>query len=161
MGYFRFISKPFKRTAFRHSKTIIEKGIKVVYTKYSQKYIIKFKKNSIPVHGLEKYQVELLKKLEKERGISHGKTREYWFMRGPRLFFTVFMGILLNICCNQIIQKEPEIWVSISSGLVWLSLSAYMLYQRLPDSILSSLMRIGHDHYTDWKINEFKKMEYK
>ena len=161
MGYFRFISKPFKRAAFRHSKLIIENGIKIVYAKYCQKFITKFNKNSIPVQGLEEYQTELLRKLEKEKGISHGKTREYWFMRGPRLFLTVFVGISLNICCSQIIQEEPEIWVSISSGLVWLSLSAYMLYQRLPDSILSSLMRIGHDHYTSWKKNNFQKIESK
>lgn len=161
MGYFRFLSKPFKRAAYTHSKKIIKNGIRTVHAKYSQKYIIKCKKKSIPVQGLEVYQAELLRKLETEKGISHGKTREYWFMRGPRLFLTVFVGLTLNLCCNQIIQDEPEIWVSISSGLVWLSLSAYMLYQRLPDSILSSLMRIGHDHYIGWKINEFKKMEYK
>ena len=26
-----------------------------------------------------------------------------------------------------------------------------MLYQRLPDSVSSAMMRIGHDHYNNWK----------
>ena len=28
-----------------------------------------------------------------------------------------------------------------------------MLYQRLIDSISGAMMRIGHDHYIDWKHN--------
>jgi hypothetical protein len=109
------------------------------------------------VHGLADYQADLMEKLLAGKRISHGKAREYWFLRGPRLFTTVFLGILVNIGCNQLLQSNPEFWVSVSSGSIWLTMSTYMLYQRLPDAILSSLMIIGHDHYTEWKRRHFQQ----
>ena len=155
MGFFRCISKPFKRAAFKYSKEITNDGIQNVYQKYSKKYILKFQKHSIPVEDIQPYQSELLHKLNVEKGLAHGKTREYWLLRGPRLFCTILIGVISNTCCTLFLQENPEVWATISSGLIWLLLSGYMLYQRLPDSIHSSLMRIGHDHYTDWKINVF------
>lgn len=157
MGYLRSFSKPCKRWAFRHSHDIASRGVDRVYKKYSQKCINKFQKHSMPVHGLADYQSVLMEKLLAGQHISHGKVREYWFLRGPRLFTTVFLGILVNICCNQLLQSNPEFWVSVSSGSIWLTMSTYMLYQRLPDAILSSLMIIGHDHYTEWKLHHFQQ----
>ena len=155
MGNWRFISKYFKRKAFRKSRIIADNAAIHVYEKYYFKFLNKFRKNNIPVYGLTSYQAELLRKLTIEKGVAHGKTREYWLLRGPRLFLTVLLGVILNIGCNQTIQNNPDIIGSISSGVILLIVSAYMLYQRLPDSILASLMRVGHDHYNDWKETTF------
>jgi len=151
MGKFRCISKPFKRFAYLHSKNIAEKGMITTYNKYKKKYIKKFKKESVPIQNLEKFKSELMEKLLVQKRLCHGKTREYWFLRGPRLFVTIFLGIICNIFLNQLLEDNPNLYTSISSGIIWLLISSYMLYQRLPDSILSSMMTTGHEHYTLYK----------
>ena len=151
----RYLSKPFKRAAFEHSRRIANDGVQTVYNKYSKKYAKKFHKNNLPVQDIHIFQTELLQKLQVEKSLSHSKTREYWLLRGPRLFCTIFIGVFANTCCIFLIQKDPDVCLTLLSGLIWLCLSAYMLYQRLPDAILSSLMRIGHDHYIQWKSTIF------
>lgn len=157
MGYLRCVTKPCKRCAFRHARSVADQSVTHVFKKYSKKFVQKCQKHDMPVHGLDEYQDALMRKLLVGKRVSHGKVREYWFLRGPRLFVTVFLGILINIGCNQLVQRAPEIWVSVSSGSIWLIMSTYMLYQRLPDSILSTLMIIGHDHYTEWKLRYFQQ----
>lgn len=156
MGRCRCISKPFKRYAFKLSKRIATEQVRKVYVKYTGKYKNKCVKNNIPSRGLHIFQMTLREKLANEQSVSHGKTREYWMLRGPRLFLIIFIGIVSNIICNLFIKDDPEILFSMSSGSIWLILSAYMLYQRLPDAISSSLMRVGHDHYIEWKKRELE-----
>ena len=158
MGKYRFISKPFKRLAFMHSKNISNKSLLVVHKKYCSKFIKKFKKHEKNLQGLDEFQIILLQKLQNEIALSHSKTREYWLRRGPRLIMILCIGMIINIILDQQFQKDPEIFVSIYNSLIWVILSTYMLYQRLPDAIIASHMRIGHEHYNQWKKDTFQNI---
>ena len=50
------------------------------------------------------------------------------------------------------ITYEEQIY-SMLVGINMFLFSIYMLYQRLTDSISGTMMKIGHDHYNQWKNN--------
>ena len=167
MKCFRSISKPFKRFFFSHADNISDKWIKNVSHKYSLKYINKIKKinnqqtitklideNNYPlIHGLVQYKCNLDFKLQKEKGLGHGKVREYWLRRGPRVLIFLLLTLLITILLAEILIDTSYSWriYSVLLSVNMLFYNIYMLYYRLIDSISGAMMRIGHDHYTSWK----------
>jgi hypothetical protein len=168
-GKYRFLSKPIKRLIFKYADSISDQWSLYVYNKYILKYIRKLNKkngmvifdesvaykyeqfNSIP--GLLDFEQKLKESLDNEKGLAHAKAREYWIRRGPRLFCVLFLTILITIGLAEIV-KTPTVNDRLFTGIVSINmilLSLYMLFQRLPDSIASSMLRIGHDNYKTWK----------
>lgn len=168
---FRCLSKPFKRFFFSYADRVSDKWIKIVYHKYKIKYIKKLNKlgnsdiilnESIQpyqyylVPGLIEYINVLENKLDNERGLAHSKVREYWLRRGPRLIIVLILTIFITIGLSELLidRTMNDIIYSILVGINMIIFSIYMLYQRLIDSISGSMMRIGHDHYNNWKNNK-------
>ena len=87
--------------------------------------------------------------------MAHSKVREYWLRRGPRLLIVLFLTIIITILMAEFITKQSKnnhiASIIISINLILYNF--YMLYQRLIDSIAGAMMRIGHDHYIQWKSN--------
>ena len=54
--------------------------------------------------------IEFVKKLEillsNEKGLAHGKVREYWLRRGPRLFSGSILIVCLTISCGELFKKN-------------------------------------------------------
>ncbi len=164
----RWLSKPTKRFFFAHADKVSEKWIKIVYNKYALKYTNKLRKrcnleklndfdkakyNTIP--GLLIFLHELDYKFDKAKGLAHGKVREYWLRRGPRLLIILIAVIIFTILLAEYltdVTKDEHIY-SLLIGINMILFNIYMLYQKLIDSISSSIMRVGHDHYKNWKDN--------
>lgn len=149
------VTKWYKRVAFMHAEQISDRQIYNTMQKYSKKYTSKLQKLNLPADpdGLRTFQHELKAKLDKERSLSHSKAREYWILRGPRLFAVSIIAVGSNIAYNEMFIQNPSFVRGIVHGTTLLFLSFYMLFMRLPDSIHGSMMRIGHAHYKQWKQN--------
>ena len=164
MGKCRCLSKPIKRFFFAYADKISEKWILIVSRKYTLKYINKLNKlnnlnnefDSSHYHhnqGLIKYTNNLNAALNQEKSLAHSKVREYWLRRGPRLLIVLVLTILITIGLAELlinVTYEEHIY-SILVGINMFLFSIYMLYQRLTDSISGIMMKIGHDHYNQWK----------
>ena len=166
MGECRWLSKPTKRFFFAHADNVSENWVKIVSKKYALKYINKLRKrnnleklkefdinnyNTIP--GLLIYINNLEAKLNKTTSLAHSKVREYWLRRGPRLLVILIGVIIFTIILAEYltnVTKDEHIY-SIIIGINMILYNIYMLYQKLIDSISSSIMRVGHDHYKSWK----------
>lgn len=178
MGSFRCLSKPCKRFFFSYADQRSNLWIDKVSHKYIQKYINKIHKLNIVslpdreviwnnyeeyyrVPGLSIFIYELQNKLNKEKGIGHSKVREYWLRRGPRLLVILLFTILITIGMGSLLlqRTRDEHIFSVLVGLNLMICSLYMLYKRLDDSISGNMMRIGHDHYTQWKNMELPKLK--
>ena len=135
-----------------HSKQIAERHIYLTMKKYSKKYTRKLSKMNLPSDpdGLLIFRQNLWQDLDRERNICHSKAREYWLLRGPRLFVITVIAIGSNITYEVLLEGTFHIR-SLIYGVTLLILSFYMLFMRLPDSIHASMMRVGHTHYTRWK----------
>lgn len=150
---FKCLTKWYKRVAFMHADQISDRQVYQTMKKYSNKYTAKLQKLNLPhdTEGLLQFQRELKTKLENERSLSHSKAREYWLLRGPRLFAVSVLAIGSNIVFHELFTPRSSLWPAIAHGSMLLLLSFYMLFMRLPDSIHGSMMRIGHSHYKQWK----------
>lgn len=149
----RCVSKPFKRYAFKKADILIDFAYQQALDKYMSKFIKKHKKEGKDIVGLKEYSSSLIHALVQEKGLAHGKVREYWLRRGPRLFFVTITAVCANLFLSECFKEHPEndrVFHAVY-GCFLLALSLYMLYYRLPDALLSSMMRIGHDHYGQWK----------
>lgn len=153
----RCCTKPCKRAAFRHARRVSEREAQRTYLKYTKKCRRKFEKRGRPVDpaAVDAFCFGLKNALAVEENISHAKAREYWFLRTPRLFSVSLVAIVLNIMCNEYLRSEASTdrLYFIVYGTILLMLSAYMLYQRLPDAVHAAMMRIGHSHYKQWKTS--------
>ena len=148
-------TKWYKRVAFMHADQISERYIFRTVQKYTNKYKRKRVKLRLPPDpgGLELFRVNLLADLERERNLGHSKAREYWLLRGPRLFLVSALAVAANITYNEVLLQTQTRVYSIVYGSTLLLLSVYMLFMRLPDAIHASMMRVGHTHYREWKNN--------
>ncbi len=168
MGKFRCLSKPTKRFFFSFADKVSEKWIEIVSKKYILKFVNKIHKlnnidtiENLDLINLNNYQFindytdNLKLKLYNEKGLGHGKVREYWLRRGPRLLLILTITIVLTIILAIFVtnSNKNELINYIIIGVNMIVFNIYMLYQRLIDSISGSMMRIGHDHYKDWKSN--------
>jgi len=166
MGRFRCVSKPLKRFLFSHADKVSEKWVEITSKKYTLKYINKINKlnnndtvedfdpkkyNTIP--GLNNYRSDLLIILNKEKGLAHGKVREYWLRRGPRLLITLILIIIITfLLANYLTETSYDDNIySLILSISMIIYNMYMLYQKLVDSIVGSMLRKGHDHYKEWK----------
>lgn len=165
MGICRFISKPIKRFYFYYADTVADKWSLTVREKYKNKYIKKRIKLELDnelsetsdvsnVPGLNTFLHNLQIDLNKEKGLAHGKVREYWLRRGPRLLLVLVFTILstLGLAYLLIEPTRNDQILSILVGINMILFNIYMLYERLIDAISGAMMRIGHDHYTKWKL---------
>ena len=153
----RCCSKPFKRTLFAHADAIADRSLEASRAKYAEKYVNKRRKMGMDPEDPRLpsvYECELVATLERERGLAHGKAREYWLRRGPRLLLLTVAAIAANLGMSEGLKPRPENDRAylLANGLVLLTVSCYMLYQRLPDAIESAAMRVGHDYYVSWKV---------
>ena len=152
MGKCRCLTKPFKRWAFAKADEIAQ--LKADQT--LEKYSLKFKRKCQKIGKTD--DVELFKRalefdLVAEKNIAHSKVREYWLLRGPRMFILTFIYICINLSCSEAFKLKPEpdrLYIACTSSIL-LFISGYMLFFRLHDAIHASMMRIGHRHYTEWK----------
>ncbi len=166
MGRFRCLSKPFKRFYFNYADQVADKWSIIVVNKYRNKYINKRKKLGIDnenkitenedcliIPGLDDFIFQLKTKLDKEKTLAHGKVREYWLRRGPRLSIVLVLTILITLGLAQLLTEPTtnENILSILVGSNMILFNFYMLYQRLIDAISGTMMRVGHDHYINWK----------
>ena len=166
MGRFRFLSKPCKRYFFYYADKVANQWFLIVVNKYKLKYINKRKKigldneaeiretkDSSTIPGLDDFLIELKNQLEQEKSLAHGKVREYWLRRGPRLIMVLVFTIIITIVLAGWLTETSinDHILSILVGTNMLLFNLYMLYQRLIDAISGAMMRIGHDHYTQWK----------
>ena len=91
--------------------------------------------------------------IELNAGLEHSKVREYWLLRGPRFLATTCSLLALSIVFRETLtsptHEERLNYVLLS--MVALLASAYMIYCRLSDAILSSIMRSAHDSYVRQK----------
>ena len=155
MGICRCLAKPCKRWAFAKADKIAQSNA----DKTLQKYSLKFKKKLQKMGRAD--DVELFKRalkydLDAEKNIAHSKVREYWLLRGPRLFLLTLFYICINLSCSEVFKSEPEpdrLYIVCTSAMLLL-ISAYMLFFRLHDAIHASMARIGHRHYTEWKRSQ-------
>ena len=163
MGRCRCLSKPIKRFFFAYADKISEKWILIVSRKYTLKYINKLNKLNYELdssqyhhnYGLIKYTNNLNSALNREKSLAHSKVREYWLRRGPRLLIVLIFTILITVGLAELlvdVTYEEHIY-SMLVGINMFLFSIYMLYQRLTDSISGTMMKIGHDHYNQWKNN--------
>ena len=166
MGICRCISKPIKRFYFNYADKVANKWSLIVKQKYKNKYIKKRIKLQLDneiietsdinnVSGLDLFLSNLQIDLDKEKGLAHGKVREYWLRRGPRLLLVLIFTILITIGLGHLLvepTKNDQI-LSVLIGINMIIFNIYMLYQRLIDAISGAMMRIGHDHYTIWKAH--------
>lgn len=161
MGQFRFLFKPVKRFLFYIGDTIADRWYLIALTKYKNKHKNKYKKlginyqNTIDNINFKNYSIDLEQKLTSEKGLSHGKVREYWLRRGPRLLLVLIITIGSTVSLSHwlINPTRNEHILSILIGINMILFNMYLLYQRLADSISGAMMKIGHDHYTVWKSN--------
>ena len=164
MGICRCISKPIKRFYFYYADQVADNWSLIVREKYKNKYIKKRIKLGIDnqesetydifnIPGLDNFLYNLQIDLNKEKGLAHGKVREYWLRRGPRLLLVLVFTILITIGLGHLLIEPTRNnnVLSILIGINMILYNIYMLYQRLIDAISGSMMRIGHDHYTKWK----------
>ena len=110
---------------------------------YNYIFIIEFLNYIIGLNNINK----------KDLGLDHSKVREYWLKRGPRIFTTSLIFVIVNYILYiylKTIDFNTNIYL-ISINLVALCLSFYMLYYRLPDSIESAIARTTHDYYVKYK----------
>lgn len=152
MGKCRCLSKPLKRWAFAKADNIAEKSAAVTLKKYIGKFNRKLEKMGWE-DGLELFHRALEYDLNIEKNIAHSKVREYWLLRGPRMFLLTFIYICINLSCSEAFKTNPEpdrLYIVCTSSILLL-ISVYMLFFRLHDAIHASMMRIGHRHYTEWK----------
>tara|TARA_B100000795_G_scaffold242835_1_gene206344 strand:+ start:1757 stop:2419 length:663 start_codon:yes stop_codon:yes gene_type:complete len=101
------------------------------------------------------YIINLNNIKKKDLGLDHSKVREYWLKRGPRIFITSIIFVVINYLLYRYFKKidyETNIYL-ISINIIALFLSFYMLYYRLPDSIESAVARTTHDYYVKYKEN--------
>ena len=161
MGFFRCVSKPIKRFFFYYADLVAEKWTTIVVQKYTKKFTkkrIKLNLDNEPtqtsnVPGLNIFLINLQNDLDKEKGLAHGKVREYWLRRGPRLLLVLILTIIITLGLAYILiepSKNDQI-LSILVGINMIIFNMYLLYQRLIDAISGAMLRIGHDHYTRWK----------
>jgi hypothetical protein len=166
MGMLRCLSKPIKRYFFSYADKISDNWILIVSNKYVTKYIRKLNKDTTTEsydssqynHRIDliNFKNNLEYDLYKEKGLAHSKVREYWLRRGPRLLILLLITILITIgLAACLLDRSINDYIfSILVGINLILCSFYMLYQRLIDSISGAMMRIGHDHYTEWKNNK-------
>tara|TARA_B110000259_G_C14034421_1_gene408523 strand:+ start:275 stop:922 length:648 start_codon:yes stop_codon:yes gene_type:complete len=105
------------------------------------------------IYNFSDYIIQLKIINEKDVGLDHSKVREYWLKRGPRIFISSIVLLLVNYIL-YIYLKEIDIKTNIYLILIntiALFLSIYMLYYRLPDSIESAVARTSHDYYVKIK----------
>ena len=161
MGFFRFLSKPIKRFYFYYADKVADKWSLIVRQKYTNKFIKKRIKLNLDnelvptsdIPGLNIFLINLQNDLDKEKGLAHGKVREYWLRRGPRMLVVLIITILstLGLAYLLIEPTRNDQILSILVGVNMIIFNMYLLYQRLIDAISGAMMRIGHDHYTRWK----------
>lgn len=147
MGRCKCISKPCKRCLFAHADSFADEYAQRTIEKYTMKYMRKGGTADV-------FERNLRDALNDERGLAHSKAREYWFRRGPRLFCTAVIAVILNILCVEVFKGGKDRLYSIVYGAFLLLLGCYMLYERLPDAVAAGMLRIGHDHYTCWKSTQ-------
>tara|TARA_Y100000385_G_scaffold138415_1_gene143789 strand:+ start:142 stop:807 length:666 start_codon:yes stop_codon:yes gene_type:complete len=114
-----------------------------IYEIYNYIFILDFLNYIIGLNNINK----------KDLGLDHSKVREYWLKRGPRIFTTSLIFVVINYILYvylKTIDYKTHIYL-ISINLVALCLSFYMLYYRLPDSIESAVARTTHDYYVKYK----------
>ena len=150
----RCLSKPCKRFAFAKAEAIAKLAEDRVFQKYSLKYERKLQKLDIKINN-DRFITDLKVALKNESGLAHSKTREYWLLRGPRLFCILILAIICNIALAELLKKNPgkDRAYAITNGINLILLSAYMLYHRLEDAIMSSTMRTGRKCYILFKDN--------
>jgi len=103
------------------------------------------------------YATGLYKKAASNKGLDHGKTKEYWLERGPRQFITMILYAAFSFFINESLgAPEPnERLKAIIVAGVAMFIAGFMLYYRLPDSINSAILRSCHDWYV---MNKKKKL---
>lgn len=146
-------TKPCKRWAFARGERIAEHAVQKSKVKYTQKQHKKLRKLGLDVVIDTEFERTLMRALQCEKGLAHGKVREYWVFRAPRLFIVIIGAMCATLVSSELLKQKPEddrVYV-IVNGMTLLCLSAYMLYQRLPDAINSAMLRRGHDVYMSWK----------
>ena len=166
MGRFRCLSKPLKRFLFSHADKVSERWVEITSKKYTLKYINKINKLNDndtvedfdhrkynTIMGLNHYRCDLLTILNKEKGLAHGKVREYWLRRGPRVLISLILIIIITfLLANYLTETSYNDNVySLIISISMIIYSIYMLYQKLIDSIAGAMLRKGHDHYKEWK----------
>ena len=152
----RCLSKPVKRLAFQKADEIAVDAEEAIFVKYSSKMKRKrIKCRLVKNKSDDLFLVKLRTDLLSQRGLSHSKCKEYWLLRGPRLFCVMNVAVFGNIGLSEILKDDPgkDRHYRIISGSLLIVLTFYMLYKRLSDAIISGMLRVGHDSYVKWKSN--------
>ena len=129
----------------------------------------------IPKKSIEIYKLELIKtkiidkndlkelitskiKLLGDRNNSFREREilEQWKTHKYNEKYQVLTLILAEYLTDDVTSNEHT--YSILIGVNMILYNIYMLYQRLIDSISGAMMRIGHDHYNNWK-NDFTNIK--
>ena len=99
------------------------------------------------------YIINLNYIIKKDIGLDHSKVREYWLKRGPRILITFIILLVSNYILYVYLKKidnKTNLYLILINTIA-LSLSIYMLYFRLQDSIESAIARTTHDYYVKYK----------
>lgn len=105
------------------------------------------------LHEIIEYAIGLHNALTTNDGLEHGKVKEYWIYRGPRILLMWIIGIVAIGLLNEFYDgmSTAQKLSDLLRSLILLLTALYMLYWRLPDSIDTAYCRTAHDHYVHAK----------
>ncbi|GMH79340.1 hypothetical protein TL16_g08111 [Triparma laevis f. inornata] len=107
--------------------------------------------------AVSNYALSLHKCCIKNVGLDHGKVKEYWLNRGPRMAATMLVYTLYSFIITELTGSmtfSDRIRTVLIAGMAIL-VAFFMLYFRLPDAISSSICRSAHDFYVETKEKDF------
>jgi hypothetical protein len=107
------------------------------------------------VRNISEYALGLYVVAAKNKGLDHGKAKEYWLQRGPRQAMTMVFYVAFSFAINEIwgdVKPVDRMKTLIIAGTA-IVIAFFMLYHRLPDSIDAAVLRSCHDYYVDNKLS--------
>jgi len=111
------------------------------------------------VHEIALFAAKIYEKAASNKGLDHGKTKEYWLERGPRKLMTMCFFLAFTLTINETlgtVSSIDRLKACFVAGMAML-ISFFMLYHRLPDAINSAILRSCHDTYVTEKKKKLKK----
>eukprot|EP00519_Triparma_laevis_P013202 CAMPEP_0182490646 /NCGR_PEP_ID=MMETSP1321-20130603/434_1 /TAXON_ID=91990 /ORGANISM="Bolidomonas sp., Strain RCC1657" /LENGTH=264 /DNA_ID=CAMNT_0024692867 /DNA_START=280 /DNA_END=1074 /DNA_ORIENTATION=- len=107
--------------------------------------------------AVSNYALSLHKCCIKNVGLDHGKVKEYWLNRGPRMAATMLVYTGYSFLITELtgsMNFSDRLRTILIAGMAVL-VAFFMLYYRLPDAISSSICRSAHDFYVETKTKDF------
>ena len=111
------------------------------------------------VEQLVDYALGLRAAISDHAGYDHGKVREYWLLRGPRMVAVLLIVLVVATTCEELLfdhkggarAMQMRLIIAACGAAALLVSSLFMLYRRVPDAIYGVVSRSAHDYYVSTK----------